>query len=271
MMSHNTFGGMAVLALGLTCGEAFGQGMTLGGEANAQVGASASTEAAATGTADAGADASANAASETPVATSQSGQAAMVTTPPTAETGEWLHQLLPVDGMVEIGLAAGLLFVSRHHNFQLEERPHQRIGTAPELALRTAWFPIRFAGGEVEGAMGASTTEDGKAAYPWSFRVSAVGQVALWRVTPFGLFGFGRIGNFSKPMGNDGDPLFHVGIGAKAFLSELFAVRLDARDNLAQRNGSTEGMLAHNFELQLGASLTLGRPPAPSRPELVYY
>jgi hypothetical protein len=262
-MSHNTSGALAVLALGLSCSVAFGQEANLGGAASSQVSLGASTEAGAQASSTGSADGSAPAVAGTSGTAATSGQVAAESeaseAPATTETGQWLAQLLPVDGMGEIGLAVGLLVPSWRHNFHLEDRPHQHIHAAPELALRGAWFPIRFAGAELEGAAGATITGDGKGAYPWSFRVSAIGQVPLWRVTPFGMFGFGRMGNLSKPMGDDGDPLFHVGVGAKAFLTELFAVRADLRDNLTQRKGSTDGMLTHSVELLVGASLTLGR------------
>lgn len=270
-MSHNTFGGMAVLALALTSGAALGQEANVGGAASAQVSIGASKDAAAQASTTGSADATATAPPETsgaavtdPAASDQVAVEAEAT-----ETDRWLEQLLPVDGMGEIGIAVGLLVPSWRHNFHIESRPHQHIHAAPELALRGAWFPIRFAGAEVEGAAGATVTGDGKGSYPWSVRVSAIGQVPLWRVTPFGLFGFGRMGNVSTPMGDDGDPLFHVGVGAKAFLTELVAVRADLRDNLTQRNGSTEGMLTHHVELLVGASLTLGRP-APGEPAPAY-
>ena len=259
-MSHNTFGGMAVLALGMTCGVAFGQEAGVGVSAGAQAGL------------DMGADANASAEATEPNADAEMDTSESA--PPEAVSSEtWMHQLVPCDGMVELGLAAGVLFVSRRHNFHIESQPHQKIDPAPELALRGAYYPIGWAGLEAEGAIGTSETEDGTRANPWSLRVSAVGQVPLWRITPFMLFGFGRMGNFSDAMGDDGDPLFHVGAGAKLFLTELVALRLDLRDNLTQRNGSTEGMLTHSVELLVGASITLGGPkppPATSEPAPAY-
>lgn len=253
-MSHNTFRGMAVLALGMTCGMAFGQEADPGAAATAEATVSLGAERA---SADTGADTSLDAeptADEKAAALPQS-------EPPMPNP--WIKQLLPVDGMGEMGLSMGLLFPSSRHNFHDESLPHQEIAITPEFAMHGAWFPIRFAGGEVEGGIGASETEDETAAYPWSLRLHAIGQLPLWRVTPFALIGFGRMGNVSNAIGSDGDPLFHFGAGAKLFLTEMLALRFDLRDNLTQRNGSSDGMLTHHVEFLLGASLTLGRPPAP--------
>ena len=95
-MSHNTFGGMAVLALGMTCGVAFGQ------EAQeADVGVSAGAQAGL----DVGADANASAEATEPNADAEVDTSESA--PPEAVSSEtWMHQLVPCDGMVELGLAA---------------------------------------------------------------------------------------------------------------------------------------------------------------------
>jgi OOP family OmpA-OmpF porin len=269
MMSHNTFGGMAVLALGMTCGVAFGQEADVGASASFGVGADAN---ASLESSEASTHAEGDASSTEQAEPMPEPQAAATTSvyPATEPTSshEWMRQLLPSDGMVELGLAVGVLFISHRHNFQDERLPHQKLDPAPEAALRVAYFPIRFAGLEAEGAIGTSQTEDGASATPWALRGAVVGQVPLWRITPFGLFGFGRMGDDNAPMGSDDDPLCYLGAGAKMFLADLVALRFDLRDNLTQRNGSTDGMLTHSVELLFGASLTLGRstppPDAPS-------
>jgi hypothetical protein len=185
--------------------------------------------------------------------------------PPAPDEKPWIEQLLPVDMTGEAGAALSLLFLSSRHNFHLEERHHQELDVAPEFALRGGIFPIRFAGAEAELGMGFSQTEDGTGAYPWSVRLHAIGQAPFWRITPFALLGFGRMGTFNKAMGDDGDPLVHFGVGGKLFLMKLFGtellvLRLDVRDNLTQKNGASEGALTHHAEVMVGASVTLGRP-----------
>jgi OOP family OmpA-OmpF porin len=162
--------------------------------------------------------------------------------------------------MFELGGGLGLLFPASDHNLQLERAVHQKINSAAELFVRGAWLPIRFAGIEAEAAVGASSTADDVQSYPWAFRAHVIGQLPLWRVTPFVLFGGGRIGNVSNQMGADSDPLMHFGGGAKVYLTDDVLVRLDLRDNLSQKNNSSDGTLTHSPELLLGVSLTFGRP-----------
>jgi outer membrane protein OmpA-like peptidoglycan-associated protein len=194
------------------------------------------------------------------------GNPAPTATPPeSAQSDSWFAKYLPVDGMFELGTGLGLLFPSSNHNFRLEDRPQQKIGSATELFVRAAWLPIRFAGVETEWAAGAATTADHAQSYPWAMRFHAIGQVPLWRVTPFVLIGLGRMGNVSNSLGSDGDPLFHFGGGAKVYLSDSVLMRLDLRDNMTQKYASANGTLTHSPELLVGVSLTLGRPTAPAQ------
>jgi OOP family OmpA-OmpF porin len=176
---------------------------------------------------------------------------------------DWFAQHLPVNGMFEFGGGLGLLFPSSAHNLQLERAVHQKINSAAELFIRGAWLPIRYAGIEAEAAVGASSTADDVQSYPWALRAHVIGQLPLWRITPFALFGGGRIGNVSNQMGADSDPLMHFGGGAKVYLTDDVLVRLDLRDNLSQKNNSSDGTLTHSPELMVGVSMTLGRPVKP--------
>lgn len=180
--------------------------------------------------------------------------------PATTSTGGWMSRHLPVNGMFELGTGLGILFPSANHNLQLERLAHQEINTAVEGFVRAAWLPLKFVGVEAEAAVGASTTEDDVQSYPWSMRAHALGQLPLWRITPFALVGFGRLGNVSNQIGADSDPLVHFGGGAKVFLTDNALMRLDIRDNLSQKNNASDGTLTHSPELMLGVSVTLGRP-----------
>ena len=68
--------------------------------------------------------------------------------------------------------------------------------------------------------------------------------------------------------GNDGDPAFHIGAGAKAALSDAWSVRLDLRDSItSEREGNG---LPNNFEALAGAQFEFGAPaPAPAEPPVV--
>ncbi len=207
-------------------------------------------------------------AEATPAATSagtESSAAAGVGSAPASEDNKpWMEQLLPSDGLVELGVAAGLLFPSRVLNLQSQTAHHQHLSTAPELGVRAAYFPIKYLGGELEYMAGFSKTDkDNQSATMWALRGQLIGQYPGWRITPFAVVGGGRIGVFSNTMGNDGDPLFHFGIGAKAALTPSALVRLDIRDNMAQKHGAADGTLCNSFELLLGLSVTLGRPQPP--------
>jgi outer membrane protein OmpA-like peptidoglycan-associated protein len=193
------------------------------------------------------------------------------TLPPLAPTAEdrkpWMQQFLPTDSLIELGAVVGLLFPSSNHNLQSQTLPHQSLATAPELGVRGAYFPIKYVGAELEYFTGFSKTQtDGQSATTWAFRGEIVGQYPAWRVTPFALLGAGRLGVFSNSMGNDGDPLFHWGVGAKAALTSNLLVRLDLRDNMIQKHGAASGTLCNNFEMLAGVSLILGRPQPPAQP-----
>lgn len=183
---------------------------------------------------------------------------------PTAATGQnkaWIEQLLPVDGLAELGVFTGLLFPSSSHNLQSQYAMHQSLSTAPELGVRGAYFPIKYVGGELEYMVGFSKTQtDNNGATLWALRAQVIGQYPAWRVTPFAVLGLGRMGVLSDRMGNDADPLFHLGVGAKAALTPSLLVRLDLRDNMTQKYADSNGSQTHSVELLVGVSLVLGRP-----------
>jgi len=261
-MSQRSLRFMTMLVLGAVSQLAYAQDAQDAGQADADQSGSFSFGASAEGS-DSGvnADSSTNADMGAPAEPQPEAQAAAAPAAVPAEDAgkSWIEQLVPVDGMTEIGAAFGVLFPSSKHNLQLESLPHQKIKATPELAIRGAWFPIRFVGVEGEFAAGASSTSDGVQSYPWAVRAHVMGQAALWRITPFALIGGGRLGNVSNRMGSDSDPLLYFGVGAKAFLTDRLAVRLDFRDNLTQKNNAGDGFLTHSPEVLAGVSLTLGR------------
>ncbi len=65
-------------------------------------------------------------------------------------------------------------------------------------------------------------------------------------------------------MGNDGDPLFHWGVGAKAALTPSLLIRLrHSRQYGIKSTGHPMAAQCNSFEMLLGLSLTLGRPQPP--------
>ena len=175
----------------------------------------------------------------------------------------------PTKSYFELGLFGGALFPATQHNFQNETYPHQSFKSiAPEIGARLAFYPFEFAGAEVEGMAAPAKDKDGGAAGLWALRAHALAQLPLGSITPFVLVGVGRMGAGSNAMGSDSDPSIHFGGGAKLALDDFIGLRLDLRDNLAQKNQSSEGTLAHNPEILVGLSFTLdprkkATPPPP--------
>ncbi len=183
----------------------------------------------------------------------------------------WLEQFKPEPNLVEIGLFAGVLVPAKTHNLQDETKPNVNFKpVAPEFGLRAAYFPIQFAGAEVDLGLAPTGTEDGGGAFLWALRGQAIVQAPLWRIVPFGQVGFGVLSASSDTMGSDADPLWHLGVGVKAALTREILLRLDLRDNITQANNAAAGVAAYSPEVLIGASWVLGRsdaaptpPPAP--------
>jgi OOP family OmpA-OmpF porin len=85
---------------------------------------------------------------------------------------------------------------------------------------------------------------------------------------PFIVAGGGALGVTSPDyaVGNDIDPAFHFGVGAKAYINRRFVVRLDLRDNLSPKVGLSGGA-ANSFEVLLGLSFTLFRERDKDEPD----
>jgi len=176
----------------------------------------------------------------------------------------------PASSFIEVGLFGGAIFPAAQHNFQDETTPHQSFqSVAPEVGARIAYVPLPFVAGELEGAVAPTKTEDGGAAGLWAVRAHALGQLPLERVTPFVLFGFGRMGAGSNAMGSDSDPTVHFGAGAKLALDDFLGARLDLRDNLSQKNQSSRGAQVHHPEVLAGLTFTLDlrKKPEPPPPD----
>ncbi len=186
----------------------------------------------------------------------------------------WFERFRPQPWTAEIGLVYGLLFPAADHNFHTEDRPHQKVNRAgPNFGIRAGYYPREFVGGEFEGMLAPTSTEDGVGATIWSVRGHAVVQLPVWRLTPFVLAGGGRMGMLSNPNGNDSDPLLHYGGGLRFGVTDLLVVRVDVRDNLTQRNGGVngpaeDGDLTHHPEVlgSLAVRFYPRKPAVRSRP-----
>jgi outer membrane protein OmpA-like peptidoglycan-associated protein/opacity protein-like surface antigen len=169
----------------------------------------------------------------------------------------------PHDMEWNVGAAFTLMFPASDHNLRHEDERPQEYGLAPGIAVRMAFFPIRYAGLELEGGWWHTSTKDDSSAALFAGRAHAFLQFPIGRIVPFAVVGLGALGAGSNPMGTDTDPAFHFGLGAKYALTEALSVRLDLRDTMAQRAQTAEdpaaeqGDLTHFPEVMLGVSLAL--------------
>jgi OOP family OmpA-OmpF porin len=180
----------------------------------------------------------------------------------------------PTPMSFEAGIYFGLAWFSSDLNLQDLSKvgprnPHQEFNNAPSVGLRAGFFPLSFLGGEVEGGVIPSHTPDTQDATIWTLRGAVVGQLPLAHVVPFAYLGYGLMSLVSAPMGHDTDPVTYFGGGLKLAISQYVSFRVDARDNLMQKNrllpGVQNGDLVHNGEILGSALFTLGRTPWPEK------
>jgi outer membrane protein OmpA-like peptidoglycan-associated protein len=218
-------------------------------------------------------------------ATGPSGQVTPTATEPTRcqdrRDLEWVRRCTPERNTFELGVFAGVLFpaANSHELFDAyKQRDARRDGqefwrpyqtAAPDLGLRLAYFPLRFLGGELEGAlMPTRIVEDGRPgarATLFSARAHLVAQLPFWRVAPFVVLGSGGFGT-TGALGNDFDPMTHMGGGVKLFIGQRSLLRLDVRANVAARKEVDAGATSYS-EVLLGFSTVLGRKQPRRAPE----
>jgi OOP family OmpA-OmpF porin len=178
----------------------------------------------------------------------------------------WIKRYAPERHMVEIGAFGGLWLPSRNHEVfeadpALPQQGYKDLRPVnADVGGRLGYFPLRFFGIELETALMPSRTEDDLAALMWGARGHLIGQLGLWRITPFVLAGLTALGVDSSrnALGVDNDFAVHVGAGAKMYINRYFALRLDFRDTIAAKRGVDNG-ITNNGEVLLGVSFTLGR------------
>ncbi len=188
-------------------------------------------------------------------------------TPAQAPADRWIDRWPPERNMVEIGVFAGIALPSpRLELFEPDlTLPEQGFKTlrsvSPEFGGRIGFYPLRFLGAELEGAVVPARTDvDGDRATLWAFRGHAIAQLPRWSVTPFVLAGPSALGVASgrNALGRDVDLGFHFGAGVKAFITRRIALRFDLRDTLTAKRGISDGV-GHTVELLAGVSVTLNR------------
>ena len=179
----------------------------------------------------------------------------------------WIDRYPPEPMMLELGVWGGVLFPSPNlelfqaDNSLAEQGRKQYNLVAPDVGLRIGFYPLRHFGVEAEaGVMPASLRDGSGNPLIWTGRGHLVGQIGLWRLTPFIVAGAGAMGVASprSAVGSESDVAIHFGGGLKFFINYWLMLRLDIRDNLTNRAGVGEGV-THSPEVLLGLSVTLLR------------
>ena len=189
--------------------------------------------------------------------------------PPVSEPPPQLSDddVLPKRNTAELGVLAGVMFVSNANNLHEDGKPHTTFGPAFQIGARAAFFPVKVFGVEAEYAHGFGHCDCNVGSGPKLsnsarfdvLRGHLIGQLPTSRLIPFALLGAGLLHAHSDLSGADNDFAFEAGVGLKVMATRLLVPRLDARLNMTQRRGGgfTDGV-AFNAEILAGLSFRLG-------------
>ncbi len=211
-------------------------------------------------------------------ATSDASAAAQADPPKDRGDRPWIRRWGPERNMVEVGVFGGIFLPHpRLELFQpsleLEDQGYKRFkDVSPEVGGRVAYYPSRFLGLELEGAVMPNEVDGGLQATIFALRGHVVANLLPRSITPFVLAGGSGLGVASRrsAVGTDLDAAFHFGGGLKFFLDRQTTLRLEARDNITARRGLQSGVV-HSVDVLFGVSLALGRKkdqPQPPEPVL---
>lgn len=192
----------------------------------------------------------------------------------------WIRRWRPEARLAEVGVYGGVFLLNRNHELfdpriELPQQGWQPLrGLNPDFGVRVGYYAFRFVGFEAEGGAMPSQLDDGSSVVPFTLRGHVVGQLGLWSITPFVVFGGGMLGVNSKgPLGTDIDPAMHIGGGVKVYINRWVMLRVDVRDVVSHKRGVEETFESHNLEALLGLSIVLNRRNTPQvrepRPEPV--
>lgn len=173
----------------------------------------------------------------------------------------YMSRYLPKGNTWEVTLALGLLFPSPKHNLKVATLPVDEYSkVAPQFSVRLGYFPLSFAGAELQSFIAGSQLRDsGYSAVLYGFSGHLVAQLPLWTVIPFATVGIGALGAVSETMGHDRDFSFIWGAGVKSAISRRVSLRLDFQDNMGQKRDAKNGRQTHHPAIQLGASFVFER------------
>jgi OOP family OmpA-OmpF porin len=182
----------------------------------------------------------------------------------------WIRRWRPESRLAEFGVYGGLFLLNDEHELfnpraELPLQGWQPLrGPNPDFGVRIGYYQFRFVGFEVEGGAMPSRLDDGSSVVPFTLRGHVVGQLGLWSVTPFVLFGGGMLGVNSKgPLETDIDPAVHFGGGVKIYINRWVVFRVDLRDVVSHKLGPEKTLVSHNLEALLGLSIVINRRNTP--------
>jgi outer membrane protein OmpA-like peptidoglycan-associated protein len=199
------------------------------------------------------------------------GQSGPAVTEDAGDTDDFMHRYEPEANLWEVGVFMGPLFISDDNSFRgatvitpgqpPNVKPLSRFKQpAPEIGIRGGYYPLSFLGGELEAMVAVAESDTDEGVTVLGARAHAVLQVPYWSLVPFAVAGVGYWSVLNDVSGNDADPAFHYGGGAKLNVTHNLAVRVDVRDTITNQRG--EGRYPHNVEALAGAHLVFGRGPA---------
>jgi outer membrane protein OmpA-like peptidoglycan-associated protein/opacity protein-like surface antigen len=177
----------------------------------------------------------------------------------------------PGPGLMEAGVFAGLYISNYYHQFyNAKELPgREELGDSPSIGARYAYFPKPKFGVEVEGgAILASTKKSGELATIYNLHAHVIGQLP-GRITPFAALGIGLMHIRSKDdvVGTDTDFPLHFTLGARYYVTNAIALRLDGRYLRGPASREPYTLMAGYAEILLGVSfvpdLERDLPPDP--------
>jgi outer membrane protein OmpA-like peptidoglycan-associated protein len=185
-----------------------------------------------------------------------------------AGSDDYVYRYKPQDNLLEAGIFLGPLFISDRNSFRgpTVVNPGRAPTVMPvstykqpsvELGLRGAYLPLAFLGGELEGMVAIAESDAGAGATVLAARLHVLAQLPYWSIVPFAVAGVGFWSVRNDVSGNDSDPAFHFGGGAKVNVASNVAVRVDIRDTLTSQRGEND--YPHNIEALAGANLVFGR------------
>jgi OOP family OmpA-OmpF porin len=183
---------------------------------------------------------------------------------PAARPAPWLRRHLPTPHRLEPGVFVGVF--APHGEHELYDRgktwaPYAKV--AATLGLRLAYYPLRFLGAELEGAVtptsavGPTSAGGTSRALLYAGRGHLIAQLPLASVVPFVVLGGGVLGARSDLLGGDVDLVSHFGGGLKFYVHRYVGVRLDVRGTVGSRQGPVGARIVHP-EATLGVIVPLG-------------